>query len=92
MESQQSRAAGRTQIGGWLRGAASRGRVTYRGEGEWAAYFGEVVFTLKVTEQVLIDEEVVDRAIERLEREGYPDLGGSVKVTEAWARGIDVAQ
>ncbi len=89
MGSQQSRAAGRAQIGGWLHNAASRGRVTYRGEGEWAAYFGEVVFTLKVTEQVLIDEEVVDRAIERLKREDYPDRGGTVKVTEAWAKGVE---
>ncbi len=88
MGSQQSRAAGRTQIGSWLSDAASYGRVTYRGEGEWT-YFGSNVFTLNVTEQVLIDEELVDRAIERLKREGYPDLGGSVKVTEAWARGVE---
>ena len=88
MESQQPLAAGRTQIGRWLFDAARNGRVTYRGGGEWT-YFGKVVFTLNVTEQVLIDEELVDRAIERLKREGYPDLGGNVKVTEAWARGVE---
>ena len=88
MGSQQPLAAGRTQIGRWLFDAARNGRVTYRGGGEWA-YFGEVVFTLHVTEQVLTDGEVVERAIERLKREGYPDLGGTVKVTEAWARGVE---
>ncbi len=88
MESHQSHAAGRGQIGGWLRDAASHGRVTYRGEGEWT-YFGRIVFTLHVTEEVLIDEEVVERAIERLEREDYPDRGGTVRVTEAWARGVE---
>ena len=88
MESQQPRAAGRTQIGRWLFDAASHGRVTYRGGGEWT-YFGKVVFTLNVTERVLIDGGVVERAIERLEREGYPDRGGTVEVTEAWARGVE---
>ena len=88
MGSSQSRAAGRAQIGSWLRDAARYGRVTYSGEGEWT-YFGKTVFTLNVTEQVLIDEEVVARAIERLKREDYPDRGGTVKVTEAWARGVE---
>ena len=78
------------------RDAARRGRVTYRGSGfetgdfEWtAAYFGIRKFTLTVTERVLMDEEVVERAIRRLEREVYPDRGGTVKVTEAWARGVE---
>ena len=89
MGSHQTRGAGRAQIGGWLRHAGRHGSVTYTGWGEWTAVFGEVVFTLHVTEQVLSDGEVVERAIARLEREGYPDRGGTVKVTRFWAKGVE---